>query len=83
MKNQHPLFYIGILAFPLGIILMEFFVQLYFLGIVGLFILVLFQMPKPTKVKNEDENDRSTLSLKLVTFVVLSFLLGGFVSMMF
>lgn len=83
LKNKHPLFHVGILAFPLGIILMAFFSQLYFLGIVGLFILVLVQTPKPTKAKDEDDNNRSTVSLKLVTFVVISFLLGGFIGMLF
>jgi len=83
LKNRQPLFYVGILAFPLGILLMTYFARLYFIGIVGLFLLILFQTPNPTKVTDEEKNKRSMISLRQVTFIVITYLLGGFVSMVF
>jgi len=60
---------------------MSYFSRLYFIGIVGLFLLILFQTPNPTKEK--EGNKRSKISLKLVTFLVVAYLLGGFVSILF
>lgn len=84
MKNKRRSLYLfSILTLIIGILLMQFLQQVYFVGIVIVFILVAFQTPSTKEDKTGEVNEANISMLKTIGLHAIMYLVGGYVSLIF
>lgn len=79
--KKNILFYAGLAALPLGIVIMLTSPSLYFVGTVICFISIMMQSSRDI-VKQQATQENAVNSLKWTGFIILMFLAGGFAALL-
>lgn len=83
VKKKHALFFIILLIFPIGILIMHVQPVLYFIGIVLSFIFTAVQSTLDLSKHRSADLDRSQAKLKRTMLIIALYLLGGFTALIF
>lgn len=76
-----PLF--GLLFLIIGILLMTYLRQVYFVGLIVAFILIAYQTPSPYVDKTGEANDFNLALLKVIGASTIAYLIGGYAALLF
>lgn len=77
-KNKSNWYIFALSSFVIGIALMKYLRQVYFVGIIVLFIVVAFQTPSTHVDKTGEANDFNILLIKIVGASTIGYLIGGY-----
>ncbi len=84
MKKNRTLFYgLSLISLIIGLLLMTFLRRVYFVGVILLFIIVVFQTPSTKVDRTGEVNDANLSLLKVIGLNALLYLAGGYLSLMF
>lgn len=84
MKKNRTLFYgLSLISLIIGLLFMTFLRRVYFVGVILLFIIVVFQTPSTKVDRTGEVNDANLSLLKVVGLNALLYLAGGYLSLMF
>lgn len=80
-KLNWPLFAFVFLV--IGILLMNFLRQVYFVGLIVSFIVIAYQTPSPHVDKTGEANDFNIALLKVIGASTIAYLIGGYTALLF
>lgn len=80
-KLNWPLFALVFLV--IGILLMNFLRQVYFVGLIVSFIVIAYQTPSPHVDKTGEANDFNIALLKVIGASTIAYLIGGYTALLF
>ncbi len=84
MKKNRTLFYgLSLISLIIGLLLMTFLRRVYFVGVILLFIIIVFQTPSTKVDRTGEVNDANLSLLKVIGLNALLYLAGGYLSLMF
>lgn len=83
MSTRDPLFFVALGVFPLGILLMTLNPMYYFVGIGASFLAVIIQSPRGLYSYEKQVEKNTQAQLKWTMLIVGSYLLSGFVALIF
>lgn len=81
MKLNWPIF--GLIFLIIGILLMKYLRQVYFVGLIVSFIIIAFQTPSPHVDKTGEANDFNRAVLRVVGASTIAYLIGGYAALLF
>lgn len=73
----------SIITLIIGILLMNYLQMVYFVGLLIIFILVVFQTPSPKVDKTGEVNDANISMLKVIGLHAILYLVGGYIALIF
>lgn len=82
-KNSRSLYLMSIITLIIGILLMNYLQMVYFVGLLIIFILVVFQTPSPKVDKTGEVNDANISMLKVIGLHAILYLVGGYIALIF
>lgn len=74
---------LSILSLIIGIFLMKFLVQVYFVGIIIFFILIATQTPTSKVDRTGETNDANISTLRIIGLNTILYLAGGYIAAIF
>lgn len=80
-KKRTPSYFLSIISLILGLLLMQFLRRVYFVGLIILFIIIVFQTPSP---KVDQTGESSEIAMNLLKFIGLNtilYLIGGYAAL--
>lgn len=83
MKLNKNLYFLSLLSLVIGILLMHYLPQVYFVGIIIFFVLIVLQTPNPKPDPTGETNDENLAILKLIGLNTILFLAGGYIAAIF
>lgn len=81
-KRKSKWYLFAVVAFIIGVLLMQFLRQVYFVGIIVSFIVVAFQTPSPHTDKTGEANEFNLAMIKVVGASTLAYLIGGYAALL-
>ncbi len=75
-------FLFSLIPLIIGLLLMEFLRRVYVVGLIILFILVVFQTPNPKHDNTGEANDASIQILRIIGLSVIMYLVGGYLALL-
>lgn len=82
LKKSHIYLLTALLTLIGSYFLFTYFVQIYFYGLIVIFILIFLQTPRPSRTVDEADMARSRFNLKLITILTFFYGAGGFISLL-
>lgn len=83
MNTQKKFRYISsLVTFLVSMLLMKYLRQLYFTGLIIIFIIVVFQTPSTKVDRTGEANDASIELLKFVGINTIAYLIGGYATLL-
>lgn len=68
---------LAVIVVPLAYLLFTHLIQIYFYGLILIFLLIFLQTPRPSRTVDEEELRRSKTILVLLTTLTIAYGLGG------
>lgn len=81
--KRNSLYLFSIVSLIIGLLLMTFLQQVYFVGLVIIFIIVAFQTPSRKEDKTGEINEANISMLKVIGLHAIMYLVGGYASLIF
>ena len=82
LKNRPSYFY-SLISLVVGLLLMMYLRRVYFVGLLILFILIVFQTPTTKIDRTGEANDASIAILKFIGLNTILYLVGGYAALIF
>lgn len=81
-KKKSNWYVFALFSLIIGILLMKYLRQVYFVGIIVLFIVVAFQTPTTHVDKTGEANDFNNALIKIVGASTIGYLIGGYTALL-
>jgi len=83
LKNKQVTRYLfSLITLVIATLLMQYLRPVYFVGMIILFIIVVFQTPTPKVDKTGEANDANIAILKVVAMHTIMYLAGGYLALL-